>query len=269
MTTNNRIRNLINWFKNQPMQQVIFIGVLVAALFIIAVISLIKGKDMQAQGNAGQGDGVVSEMDSESFSDDAEENEIGSSEELLESELPENELTKEPTPNTEQTELPEESENTEIPSDSEEEDSIISVSMTVTSIEKDLKVKFVNQKNKLVTGRNFELTITKDGETNGVVHKDENQNGIIYIAPLEGGSYQIVAKKIDGVSMQKTTLTAKVKEEIVYEKVEVENEIKEESEIDVSVEDTADKEIEVETEIPVTETIIVGRIPDTSINLNK
>lgn len=29
------------------------------------------------------------------------------------------------------------------------------------------------------------------------------------------------------------------------------------------------EEIEVETEIPVTETIIVGRIPDTSINLNK
>ncbi len=125
----------------------------------------------------------------------------------------------------------------------------IHVSITTTSIERDLKIKFVDEHNDLVKGQHFVVTITKDAQQTGVEHSDDNMNGIIHIQSLEPGKYTVTLHEMEGVTITQNPITANVKEKIVYEKVEIENEIVDESEIDVSVEDTIQKDVIVEEEI--------------------
>lgn len=248
-------KSIFSWMKNLPVLQTAFLGILLAMLILVSIVAVVQENDKLAQGNA---------IDSET--EDGVQVETENTSELLgdggvsnDSELSQN------TESTETTDSTENSEITEQPTESEEEEKIIEVSMTTTSIEKDLKIKFVDEKNKLVKGHTFVITITKVGEKNGVVHKDENQNGTIYISDLAAGTYQVEVQELEGVSMKKKTLKANVKDKIVYEKVEIENEIKDESEIDASKEDTANKNVVVENEVKDTLPLLESTIITTEV----
>ena len=131
----------------------------------------------------------------------------------------------------------------------------IKVIMKMTSVQKDLKIKFVNKKNgKLVGNVPFEVKIT-DGENKTYNKIDEDKDGIIYLTNLSGGNYKVSIVGIGGVegySFSTAEESVKVKENIVYEKIDVTEEIKDQSEVDVTKEDTAQK---VETESVLTDTV--------------
>ena len=131
----------------------------------------------------------------------------------------------------------------------------IKVIMKMTSVEKDLKIKFVNKKTgKLVGNVPFEVKIT-DGENKTYNKIDEDRDGIIYLTKLPAGNYSVSMVELSGVegySFSTAAETIKVKDKIVYEKIDVTEEIKDQSEVDVSKEDTAQK---VETESVLTDTV--------------
>lgn len=131
----------------------------------------------------------------------------------------------------------------------------IKVVMKMTSVEKDLKIKFVNKKDgKLIKKVPFEVKIT-DVENKTYHKKDEDGDGIIYLTGLKAGSYSVTMVELgdmEGYSFSTATQTAKVKETIVYEKIDVTEEIKDQSEVDVTKEDTAQK---IETENVLTDTV--------------
>ena len=133
--------------------------------------------------------------------------------------------------------------------------SIVKVVMKMTSVEKDLKIKFVNKKTgKLVGNVQFEVKIT-DGENKTYNKLDHDMDGIIYLTNLTAGNYKVSMVELSGVedySFSTATETIKVKDKIVYEKIDVTEEIKDQSEVDVSKEDTAQK---VETESVLTDTV--------------
>ncbi len=133
--------------------------------------------------------------------------------------------------------------------------SIVKVVMKMTSVEKDLKIKFVNKKTgKLVGNVPFEVKIT-DGENKTYNKLDHDMDGIIYLTNLTAGNYKVSMVELSGVedySFSTATETIKVKDKIVYEKIDVTEEIKDQSEVDVSKEDTAQK---VETESVLTDTV--------------
>ena len=126
------------------------------------------------------------------------------------------------------------------------------VSMSLTSVQKDLKIKFTNRETgKLLANVPFRAIITTpDGST--LNWSDEDMDGIIYAKDLEAGSYKV---KLESLEDQKysnyilpsATKTVEVKKKIEYQKVDVKDEIKKENEINASVEDTKKNETVVES----------------------
>ena len=134
------------------------------------------------------------------------------------------------------------------------------VKMNLTTIQKDLKIKFVNKKTgKLIGNVPFRATMTKpDGSKETLT--DDDMDGVIYLTDLTGGKYTVAMHEFEDEKYKKYDISTvgksvNVKEEIKYEKVDVSDEVKDESEINAKEEDTAQKEeIKVESELKDTVT---------------
>lgn len=161
------------------------------------------------------------------------------------------------------TEATEELEMTEVTEVIEE----INVSITTTSIERDLKIKIVDENGNLVNGKPFVVTVTFDGEDKE--YDDHDMDGIIYIKDIEGGDYVVKLHELEGIIIEEPEVSAKVKAKIEYEKVEIENEIKDESQINASVEDTANNNVVEEAPIQDTLTLLESTATTTEISSDK
>ncbi|MBQ8231503.1 MAG: Ig-like domain-containing protein [Lachnospiraceae bacterium] len=145
----------------------------------------------------------------------------------------------------------------------------ITVVMNMTSIQKDLKIKFVNKKtDKLISNVPFKVTVTRpDGSTE--TWSDDDMDGIIYKTKLDGGIYKVQAAELSGDKYRNYSLPAsaqkvEVKKEIEYKKVDVKDEIKTEAEVDVKKEDTKKNETQVEIKLEDT----VGWVDSTTTLVN-
>lgn len=126
------------------------------------------------------------------------------------------------------------------------------VSMNTVSVQKDLKIKFINKSTeKLISNVPFSVTITTpDDKTE--VWSDDDMDGIIYKKGIKSGNYKVAMDKLDDEKYKNYTISGEVKavvvrEEIEYKKVDVSGEVKKESEINVAKEDTKKKETVVES----------------------
>ena len=111
------------------------------------------------------------------------------------------------------------------------------ISFTGTSIAKDLKIKIVDENSKLVSGAAFVITVTAKGDTTGKEYNDHDQDGIIYIKNMKPGEYTVQLHDIEGFAIAENSISVKVKDKIEYKKVDVTNEIKQASEVDIQKED--------------------------------
>lgn len=128
----------------------------------------------------------------------------------------------------------------------------VEVAINMTSIEKDLKIKFVNSKtNKLIANVPFSVTVVTPGGKSET-WSDDDMDGIIYKSGITPGDYSVTLNALTDskyedytipVSAKKTT----VRKEIAYQKVEVSDEIKKESEVNSKKEDTKEKDTLVES----------------------
>lgn len=137
----------------------------------------------------------------------------------------------------------------------EEEKEEFKVVMKLTSLQKDLKIKFVNEDTgKLIKDIPFEVAIT-DPSGKEYNYIDEDKDGLIYLNKLESGEYSVAMVKIrelEEYTYSTDKQKIKVKENIDYQKVDVSNEIKDQSEVNMSQEDTAKKE---ETQAKLEDTV--------------
>lgn len=111
------------------------------------------------------------------------------------------------------------------------------ISFSGTSIAKDLKIKIVDENSKLVSGAAFVITVTAEGDTTGKEYNDHDQDGIIYIKNMKPGEYTVQLHDIEGFAIAENSISVKVKDKIEYKKVDVTNEIKQASEVDIQKED--------------------------------
>lgn len=124
------------------------------------------------------------------------------------------------------------------------------ISFSGTSIEKDLKIKIVDESSKLVEGTAFEASVYKgDDRDKGKTYIDEDMDGIIYIQNMEGGAYQVELGAVEGFVIAENPISVVVKEKIEYVKVDVSAEVKTEEEVDTKVEDTANNNVQEEKPI--------------------
>lgn len=130
----------------------------------------------------------------------------------------------------------------------------VTVALNMTSIQKDLKIKFTNKKTgRLIAGVPFRVEVTgPDGKSE--VWTDEDKDGIVYKKGIVSGKYKVAMQALEeekykDYQISTASVNANVKDTIAYEKVDVSDEVKKESEIDASKEDTAQNEVAVESEL--------------------
>ncbi|MCM1326193.1 MAG: Ig-like domain-containing protein [Bacteroidales bacterium] len=128
----------------------------------------------------------------------------------------------------------------------------VTVSLETTSIFKDLKIKFINSRTeKLIANVPFAVTVTKpDGKSE--IWSDDDMDGIIYKKDITAGNYtlsvnELTGEKYESYTLPTNTKTVEVKKDIAYKKVDVKNEIKKESEINLSKEEAKKNQLAVES----------------------
>ena len=132
----------------------------------------------------------------------------------------------------------EEEEEIEVADDAEN----VTIKMTVTSIKSDIKVKFINSATgKLVANLPLEIDVVgPDGNT--VMYNDHDQDGIIYKKDITKGEYKVTPRALPaGYENYKLELSSKsvtVKDTVEMKAVDVSNEVKKESQVNVAKEDT-------------------------------
>ena len=112
--------------------------------------------------------------------------------------------------------------------------------LNLTSIQKDLKIKFLNKESgKLIPSVPFEVEIEKPS---GSVYtqKDEDMDGIIYRKDMEPGRYKVkIVAPVSGEYMfSEEAMAITVRDTIEYKKVDIADEVKTEAQVNVAVEDT-------------------------------
>lgn len=114
----------------------------------------------------------------------------------------------------------------------------IEVVLKSTSMERDLKVKFVNKATgKVISGADFKMKVTSPSKKTKE-YSDHDKDGIIWVKDIDGGNYTVEMLELEGYVTAKN-LTAEVKKKIEYKVVEVADEVKNESQVNVSQEDGA------------------------------
>ena len=130
----------------------------------------------------------------------------------------------------------------------------IPVEFKLSTIQSDLKIKFLNaDKNALIADAPFTVEVRLPG---GGTESwtDDDWDGVIYRTSLGNGTYEVTAKAFEDESYERYLLpqssqSISVTDQIAYKKVDVSDEIKKESEVNVAAEDTAKKNTVVESKI--------------------
>lgn len=120
----------------------------------------------------------------------------------------------------------------------EDEEESRYLSMLITSVQRDMRIQVLDHEGKLVVGQDLYVSIENVGE-----FKDLDQNGVIYVADLSPGNYQVTLKPVEGYRVSAFALNVSVKSQLDYEAIsDISLLIKHESEIDAKAEDTMENE---------------------------
>lgn len=110
---------------------------------------------------------------------------------------------------------------------------IKNISFTGTSIEKDLKIKIVDESEALVSGTAFKFAVYPEGaEDKAKDYTDEDMDGMIHIKDMDAGNYVVKMYELDGFAILQNPISVNVKAKIEYVKVDVKAEIKQDKDVD-------------------------------------
>ena len=145
--------------------------------------------------------------------------------------------------------------------EADEETGITTVSVTLTSILKDLKVKFVNSKGRLIGNVPFEVEVT-DSKGHTETWTDDDKDGIIYKTDLSG-TYSVKLVSLSALSAyydfttNSAAQSVSVKSTLDYQKVDVKNEIKSASQVS-ETEDAAENDTAEESKLTDTVAYVIS-----------
>lgn len=146
-----------------------------------------------------------------------------------------------------------------------EEDQIVpeeeskELSLVLTSVEKDLKIKLVDGDDSLVKGIPWGVTVA-DADGNETDYEDDDKDGIIHLTDLSAGDYTVALKadsSLEGYDFPQVAQQVSVKAKVEYKVIaNIKDEIKKESEVNVALEDpNGNKAADVETGTPLADTV--------------
>ena len=118
----------------------------------------------------------------------------------------------------------------------------VTVTLKTASVQKDLKIKFVNKSSeKLIANVPFTVSVT-DPDGKSETWSDDDMDGIIHKKGITPGNYKLDVNDLSGdkyasYEMPGSSVSAEVRKDIAYQKVDVSDEVKTEDQIDVSNEE--------------------------------
>ncbi len=120
----------------------------------------------------------------------------------------------------------------------------VDVTVNFSSIEKDLKIKFIDKATeKLITGVAFKVEArTPDKKT--VTWEDTDKDGVIYNENMVAGTYYVKVLNVDDFEFPDKETEVTVKDKISYVAINVMDEVKKASEVDLKQEDQQGKEVD-------------------------
>ena len=125
-----------------------------------------------------------------------------------------------------------------VPVVEEVEEGVIRLNLIATSVEKDMRVMVADSEGKPVEGQFFKITVNEKGVDEPDEYKDLDRDGIIYVADLKAGDYQVVLEEQAGFVVPAAPLPVKVKARVEYVAIgDISVLIKTEEEVDAMAED--------------------------------
>lgn len=104
------------------------------------------------------------------------------------------------------------------------------IKLVGTSMEKDLKVKIQNSESKDITGQDFQITVQKKDGGKESTYDDDDKDGIIYIKSIDAGEYKVAMKEMPDFDTPEP-INVTVKDKLEYKKVDVADEVKQDSQV--------------------------------------
>lgn len=121
---------------------------------------------------------------------------------------------------------------------------VTAVSLLASSVEKDIRVRIVDNKGNIVTGHDFMIDVEGEG-----LHIDEDMDGVIQIQNVKPGDYKLSLRDMDGLKVPSEPVNVNVKSIVSYTTIEdIEYFVHSENEIDILKEDTEAEQIDSEDE---------------------
>ena len=141
-----------------------------------------------------------------------------------------------------------------ITSEAEEIKTDVRVSVSFTSVERDLKIRFTDATTgELITGTAFEVVLTNSSGKK-LILTDDDMDGIIYATSVNAGKFDAVITSTDKYKFPTTPQQVTVKDKVEYVVINVQDEVKTEAQVNVAVEDTEEK-VAVAEEVKLTDTV--------------
>ena len=141
----------------------------------------------------------------------------------------------------------------------EEEEELKSLSLVLSSVEKDLKIKLVDQDETLVRNVPWSVTVTDD-RGDEETREDDDEDGVIHLTDMSAGDYSVSINPSDslaGYILPDGIQTCSVKATVEYKVIaNIRDEIKTEKEVNAAAEDAnGNKAADVETGTAPTDTV--------------
>lgn len=115
-----------------------------------------------------------------------------------------------------------------------------SLTLLASSVERDIRVKVVDDKGNPVSGQEFTIVVADTG-----AYVDEDKDGVIRISDIKPGEYQVSLNEAEGFEVPENPVNVRVKSIVSYTVIDdIEFFVHSEDEIDVSKDDTEDDEID-------------------------
>ncbi|MDE7324399.1 MAG: glycoside hydrolase family 25 protein [Lachnospiraceae bacterium] len=119
-----------------------------------------------------------------------------------------------------------------------------SLTVLASSVERDIRVKIIDDKGDTVSGQEFVVEVAGTG-----VYVDDDKDGVILISDIKPGEYSLSLDKRPGFKVPESPVNVRVKSIVSYMVIDdIDYFVHAESEVDILKEDTASEQIDSEDE---------------------
>lgn len=119
-----------------------------------------------------------------------------------------------------------------------------SLTISASSVERDIRVKIMDDKGDVVSGQEFAVEVADTG-----VYVDEDRDGVILISDIKPGEYKLSLSEQQGFKVPASPVSVRVKSIVSYTVIDdIDFFVHAESEVDILKEDTKDKKLDSEDE---------------------